>query len=160
MKYFLIFCFLISTMILRAQDCYDYWNSCHKKNKVDSNDVYQLVVNKNGQCVSKSAYISDVEILETSFDLFSGRDYRMSICTTYDYKAIIRLYEIGTNLLIYDNTLNDSVLVIEYQQWVDRKIKAIISIPQLKRKQGSNLIFEKPKRYCVGFKLESMITRK
>jgi hypothetical protein len=160
MKYFLVIICLISTTLLRGQDCYDYWNSCHKKNKVDTNDVYQLVVNKYGQCVSKSAYISDVEILETYFDIFAGRDYRMSICTTFEYKPIIRLYEIGSNVLVYDNSLNDSVLVFEYQQWVDRKIKAIISIPQKKKKSVSSLIVEKPKRYCIGFKLESMITRK
>jgi hypothetical protein len=160
MRYILIIYFLVYSTILRGQDCYSYWNQCHNDSINNYHDAYQLVVNKNGQGVSKSAYISDVEVLETEFDLFRGRDYRMSICTTYDYSPIIRLYEIGTGILVYDNTLNDSVLIFEYQQWVDRKIKATISIPRTKKIKVPGLMSEKPKRYCIGFKLESMITRK
>lgn len=166
MKYFLYILFLASLINMFCkiaavgQDCNGYWNTCHNDSVNNVHDHYQLVVNDKGQGVSKSAYISDVEILETEFQIFAGRDYRMSICTNFEYKPIIKMYEYGTMKLIYDNTRNDSISIFEYEQRFDMKIKAIISIPQRPTRKVSNLIKEKPKRYCIGFKLESMITRK
>ncbi|MCK9575697.1 MAG: hypothetical protein WC979_02400 [Candidatus Pacearchaeota archaeon] len=160
MRYILLFVLLFLSLNLKSQDCNGYWNTCHNDTVNNYHDSYQLVVNDKGQGVSKSANISDVEILETVFDIFSGRDYRMSICSSYEYMPILRLYEYGTNNVIYDNSQNDSILVFEFEQRFNMKIKAVVSIPQSKKRKVSNLIVEKPKRYCIGFKLESMITRK
>jgi hypothetical protein len=160
MSKFTLFLFLLISLHAKSQDCYDYWDKCHNDSINNYHDHYQLVVNENGQGVSKSAYISDVEVLETQFDIFSGRDYRMSICTTYDYKPILILYELGTSNVIYDNTKNDSCIIFEFEQRFNMMVKAVIRIPQSKKRNVSHLIVEKPKRYCIGFKLESMITRK
>src|ERR1035437_10036515 len=159
MKILFLHIFIMITTFLYGQDCASYWNSCHNDSVNNYHDHYQLVVDEHGRVVSKSAYISDVEYLETSFDLFAGRDYRMSVCTSYNYKPMIILYEYGTERIIYDNTKNDSTIVFEFEQRFDVKIKAIVRIPQIKRKKVSNLIVQKPYRYCIGITLESMITR-
>ena len=144
-----------------SQDCIGYWNECHNDTINNYHDSYQLVVNDKGQCVSKSAYISDDQSLVTNFDLFPGRDYRITICSTYDYKPIIRLYEIGTDKLVYDNTVyNDTSSIIEFEQRFSIKIKSIVTIPKNNKKLVSSLLKEKPLRYCIGIKIESMITRK
>jgi len=161
MKLILTLVLLVIVDSINSQDCSSYWNLCHNDSINNYHDHYQLVVNDRGQNVSKSSFISIKETLEIEFQLFSGRDYRMSICTSYENKPIIRIYELGTTNLIYDNTTNDTIEVFEYEQRFNMKVKAIVSLFYKENKNKKNyLLEEKPKRYCIGFKLESMITRK
>lgn len=153
----MILCVIFSA---KSQDCVGYWNYCHNDSINNLHDSYQLVTDAKGQVVSKSAYILDVETIETFFDLRIGYDYRMSIANSSNKKTIVQLFSIPENILIYDNTTNDSIQLFEFEQRENFKVKAIISIPKTVKKQTPNVFQEKSKRYCIGFKLESMITRK
>lgn len=160
MKYVFLFAFLTASVCLKAQDCVGYWNYCHNDTVNNYHDSYKLVVDGKGRGVSVSGFVLDTETIETEFTLSPGRDYRMSVCSSSKNKPIIKLYEFGTQNVIYSNVENDTISVFEFEQRFVVKVKAVVSLPAQKRKSTAGMLKLKSQRYCLGFKLESMITRK
>ena len=68
MKKYILLVFLFLSLQVFSQDCNGYWNSCHQDSLKSKYDHYSLVVDKYGQVVSKSAYISNDEQILTYFD--------------------------------------------------------------------------------------------
>lgn len=154
MKLFFITIAVCIIHCVHAQDCIMYWNEC---NKHDTTTNYYSVVKD----ASKSLYIADNESMDVYFDLIKGRDYRLSVCTNYDEgKPILRFYNTQNMSLMYDNTqFRDTASSVEIEMDVTYKVKAVVSLPA-KPHPTVGLLYIKPKRYCIGYKLETMITRK
>ena len=135
-----------------SQDCKDYWN---QNSGTDVNNGYTIVPSA---CISK--LIATDESMEIPFELIQNKDYKMSIFTTFKYKAYITLYDKNNGKLIYNNILNDTAQVIEFQVKDNSTVRAIITLPNTRAKKVVGAFTVKPERYCVGLKLESMVTRK
>ena len=154
MKSFLLFVFsLLISASLFSQDCKDYWNQC---GTIPPGPNYYSLVPES--CFSN--LLATDESFEVDIDLIQNRDYRMSLGSTYDYKVHVTFLDKNTGALVYDNTKNDTVQIFEFQMFDNRKVQAIVSLPHVRGKKVLGGLTEKPKRYCVGVKIESMITRK
>lgn len=135
-----------------SQECRDYWN----QNGVRVvNNSYSIVANA---CMSK--LLATDETMEIPFELFQCKDYKLSIFSSLQQKAFITLYDKNSGELIYKNTLSDTAQVIEFQMKENRSVLASISLPNIHAKKVVGAFTAKPDRYCVGIKLESMITRR
>jgi len=135
-----------------SQDCKDYWTKCGSSQGIN---YYSLVPES---CFSN--LLATDESFEIPIELIQSRDYRMSLCSTFEYKVHVKFLDKNTGVLVYDNTLNDTVQVFEFQMFDNRMVRAIVSLPNTHGKRVLGGLTEKPKRYCVGIKIESMITRK
>ena len=135
-----------------SQECKDYWN---KNGVITVNDGYTIVPDA---CISK--LLATDESFEIPFELIQCKDYKMSLVTSFDYKAYITLYDRNNGTLIYNNILNDTAQVIEFQVKENSAVRAVISLPNLHAKKVVGALTAKPERFCVGLKLESMITRR
>jgi len=153
MKQFnILFLFLFLSITSFSQDCRDYWN---KNGVVVLNNSYTIVPDA---CMSK--LIATDESFEIPFELIQNKDYKMSLVTSFSYKAYITLFDKDNGTLIYNNILNDTAQVIEFQVKQNSNVRAVISLPNTKGKKQMGAFTLKPERYCVGMKLESMVTRK
>ena len=135
-----------------SQECKDYWN---QNGIVTINDSYTIVPDA---CMSK--LLATDESFEIPFKLIQCKDYKMSLFTTLHNKAHVTLYDRNNGTLIYNNTLNDTAQVIEFQVKENCDVRAVISLPNTHGKKTVGALTEKTKRYCVGLKMESMITRR
>jgi hypothetical protein len=154
MKSFIIFLIsLFFSASLFSQDCKDYWNQC---GVTPSGVNYYSLIPES--CFSN--LLATDESFEVPIELIQSRDYKMSLGSTFDYKVHVKLLDKTTGALVYDNTLNDTVQVFEFQMFDNRNVRAIVSLPHEHGKKVLGGLTEKPKRYCVGIKIESMITRK
>lgn len=98
-----------------------------------------------------------------SFFIYQGRDYRLTMCSEmYKGEVVLKLYDFeDQTLLLYDNTLNEMKQEFEFQIMRTRKVKADVYVPELpKESQNFGLLTQKVPRGCVGFLLETMVTRK
>ena len=137
---------------LYSQECRDYLI----QNGVRTiNNGYSVVPDG---CIIRS--IATDETIEIPFELIQCKDYKMSIISTFDYKAYIRLYDKENGTLLYNNVLNDTAQIMEFQVKRNSDVKAIITLPNLHGKKLVGAFTAKPPRYCVGLKLESMITKR
>jgi hypothetical protein len=137
---------------LYSQECKDYWN---QSSVTINNDNYTIVPEA---CFSK--LLATDESFEIPFDLIQCKDYRMALFTSFRCKAYITLYDRNDGKLIYNNILNDTAQIIEFQILENTDVRAIVSLPNLQRKKVVGTLTAKPTRYCVGLKLESMTTRR
>jgi hypothetical protein len=119
------------------------------------NNSYSIVPDA---CISK--LLATDETLEVPFELIQNKDYKMSVVTSFDYKAYLTLYDRKNGTLLYNNILNDTAQVIEFQVKENSDVRAIITLPNVRGKKTVGAFTVKPERYCVGLKLESMITRR
>lgn len=157
MKHFyLTILLVISALFANAQDCIDYYlNRCPR---LEENNYYTVVPEG-----SKSILMKEGEEMELTFQIYQGKDYRISTCSDlFDGKVVLRIYDFDDpTLLLYDNEKNDMIQSFEFQVIESRKIKAVVTVKvDEKRKQMNTLLIEKIQRGCVGLMLESMITRK
>jgi len=153
MKFFkIIFLLLLLHATSFSQDCKDYWTQC-TPTQIDNH--YSLVPES---CFSN--LLATDESFEIPIELIQSRDYRMTLCSTFEYKVHVTFLDKNTGVLVYDNTKNDTVQVFEFQMFDNRTVRAIVSLPHSRGKKVIGGLTEKPKRYCVGIKIESMITRK
>lgn len=153
MKHFMIFLLLQFLIVVAfSQECKDYWN---QNGVAVLNDSYTIVPDA---CISK--LLATDESFEIPFKLIQSKDYKMSLVTSFDYKAYITLYDRNNGTLIYNNVLNDTAQVIEFQVKENSDIRAVISLPNTHAKKVIGAFTVKPDRFCVGLKLESMITRR
>ncbi len=135
-----------------SQECRDYWV---QDGKVILNSGYSVV---SDACLSK--LLATDESMEIPFELIQCRDYKMSVFTTFNDKAYLSLYDKNTGNLLYNNILNDTAQVFEFQVKANSSVRAIISLPNKNNKKVVGAFTVKPQRYCVGFKLETMITKR
>ena len=105
--------------------------------------------------------------MELNFDLIKWRDYKIRIGTEMpDGKALIKIYNTENNVLLYDNSLNDTAAVVEFEIIETRHIKAVVTLTRSSKKTNDknryyeDIIVPKINRYCVGIRLETMITHK
>lgn len=154
-KTLIVFILFLLAYWASAQDCIDY----HKYNCpiIDPNP-YTMVPEG-----SKSGLVLRGEIIELSFSIFQGRDYRIALCSEmYANEIQLRIYdaEDGT-ILLYDNTLNENAQEFEFQVMETRKVRCYVTIPKKENKdQNFGLLIEKEKRGCVAILTETMVTRK
>ena len=150
-----LYIFLVSQFLAVAgfsQECRDYWN---KNGVMTFNESYTVVPDA---CIGK--LLATDESIEIPFELIQCKDYKMSIFTNFNYKAYLTLYDRDNGQLIYNNQLNDTAQVIEFQVKNNSSVRAIITLPNTHAKKIKGAFTEKPERFCVGLKLESMITRR
>jgi hypothetical protein len=148
----LVLFFLFQTVLSFSQNCKDYWN---KDGITTINNSYSIVPEG---CVSK--LLATDESFELPFDLIQCKDYKMAIVTSFNYKAYITLYDRNNGTLIYNNILNDTAQVLEFQVKSNMNVRAVLSLPHNNAKKVVGSFTVKPNRYCVGLRLESMVTKK
>jgi len=153
MKYFNILLLLLFVSLSSfSQECKDYWMDNGVKT---SNDGYSIVPEA---CMSK--LLATDESFELPFKLIQNKDYKMTVVTSFKYKAYITLYDRNNGTLIYNNILNDTAQVIEFQVKENSEVRAVLALPNKAGKKQVGAFTVKPDRYCVGIRLESMVTRK
>jgi len=148
----IIFILLFFHAISFSQDCKDFWNQC---GSTQSTGFYSIVPEA---CFSN--LLATDESFEIPIELIQSHDYRMTLCSTFEYKIHVKYLDKESGVLVYDNTLNDTLQTFEFQMFDNRNVRAIVSLPNIHGKKIIGGLTEKPKRYCVGIKMESMITRK
>ena len=146
-----------------SQDCINYWRFSDKPIETYSYTNKYFVVPEG--CFSQ--LLSRTESMEVIFEIVQARDYKITIGSELkNAKPIIKVYNYDDNVLMYDNTQNDSVSIFEFEVMVSRKVKAVVSLPKIrnelvdKNKYDPRILMPKVNRYCVGIKLETMVTRK
>lgn len=159
----LILVCLLMYAYVHSQDCINYWKFNDKLNESYNYQNKYFVVPEG--CLSK--LISESETMEINFELIHGRDYKITIGTDMPgSKALVKIYNTDDNVLLYDNAQNDSLQVVEFEIVESRKVKAIITLPLKnkptndKNKYHASIMLPKVNRYCVGIRLETMITPK
>jgi len=152
--FILVLCSML-TLSAFAQDCIDY----HRKQcpRLEPNPYEEVPEG------SKSELLLRGEVMTLSFFIYQGRDYRLTLCSEmYGGEVVLKLYDFeDQTLLLYDNTLNDMNQEFEFQVMRTRKVKADVFVPKEENKsQNFGMLTQKIPRGCVGFLLETMVTRK
>jgi len=151
----ILFILMAFSFCASAQDCVEYYtSSC----LTDNHPYYKI--DPPG---SKSMLMCPGEVMQLSFSIYQGRDYRITTCSDL-YKDQVHLQILDAEnpeLVLYDNELNDMAQQFEFQVMESRKVRAIVTIMEPeKEKKNTGLLVEKVRRDCVGLLLETMITRK
>lgn len=137
-----------------SQDCVNFWDVKGPQ------DEYQLVLSG-----CHSMLISNKEFMTVSFPLIQGRDYRVTVNTNHPCKkAVLRLYSENGENLLYDNyeMTEDTAQVIEFEQRKTGIAMAMVTLIDYSVDDNtySDVLRPKTTRYCVGIKVETMITKK
>ena len=137
-----------------SQDCANFWDVKRPQ------DEYQLVPSG-----CHSMLISNNEFMTVVFPLIKGRDYRLSVNTNHPTKkAIFKIYSDGGNVLLYNNyeMSEDTTQIFEFEQRETYIAMAIVTLIDYSIDDNTYTDVLKPKtiRYCVGIKVETMITKK
>ena len=147
--------FLLIGTVSRGQDCINYHlKACPRLNPNPYIDVPEG---------SKSALMLRGEHMESTFTIFQCKDYRITLCTElFVNEVVLKIYDADDgSVLLYDNTQNNTAQIFEFQVFNTRRVRAVVSIPVVAEpKKNTGLLVEKTPRGCVGFLLESMVTRK
>jgi len=146
-----------------SQDCINYWKLNEAVNQTYNYSNKYFLVPEG--CFSM--LISRLEKMEITFEIIQGRDYKLSIGSDLpNGKPIIKVYNVDDNMLMYDNTQNDTASVLEFEVIQSRRVRAIVTLPKSQKENKDRnrydpaILLPKINRYCVGIKLETMITRK
>ena len=150
-----VFVFLLFGLLSKSQDCINYHlKSCPRLSPNPYIDVPEG---------SKSALLLRGEFMESVFTIFQCKDYRITLCSElFSNEINLKVYDADDgSILLYDNTQNETAQVFEFQFFNTRRVRCIISVPLSNQpKKNTGLLVEKTPRGCVGFLLESMVTRK
>lgn len=138
-----------------GQDCINYHlTSCPQLQPNPYTNVFEG---------SKSALLLRGETMESVFNIIQGKDYRITLCSElFPNEINLKIYDADDgSILLYDNTQNDTAQIFEFQVFNSRRVRAFISVPKTpEKKKNTGLLVEKTPRGCVGFLLETMVTRK
>ena len=146
---------LLFSSVSRGQDCINYHlKSCPR---LSPNPYIEVPEG------SKSALLLRGESMESTFTIFQCKDYRITLCSEmFTNEVVLKIYDADDgSILLYDNTQNETAQVFEFQVFNTRHVRCVISVPlSTQPKKNTGLLVEKTPRGCVGFLLESMVTRK
>lgn len=146
---------IVFYVAVNGQDCINYHlKSCPQLQPNPYTNVFEG---------SKSGLMLRGETMESVFTIFQGKDYRITLCSElFPNEINLKIYDADDgSILLYDNTQNDTAQIFEFQVFNTRRVRAMVSVPKIAQsKKNTGLLVEKTPRGCVGFLLETMITRK
>ena len=145
---------LLYSLTSYSQDCVDFWNIKTKPG------FYSLIPE-----ACHSMLVSNTEFLKVNFQMDEGRDYRITVRTDkLGDKAVYKIYTQDTDSLIFSNydQTEDTAQVFEFEVRQTRLVYVIVTLSDFREDENSYSSGLKPKtnRYCIGIKVETMITRK
>lgn len=120
---FLILFFCLFYSLLFSQTCENYLRKENCKVLIDKN--YKI------HSASKVYVISNGESEIFELQVFSGMDYKISLCADeiFEKRIILKLWN-QQNELVYDNTLENFNLEFEFSSILDQILKIEIIVPE------------------------------
>lgn len=145
-KHFFIGIFLIQLIPLYSlgQECYEY----HKQACYPSNSKYIYDYNSN----SVSFLFKPGEMRDVPMELYSGKDYRITICSSEIFDQVVAfsiLKDDGT--VLYDNGKFNYELNIEFTSLQTQEVIMQIEVPESESPEIEG---------CVGILIEDMVSVK
>ncbi|MBE9468585.1 MAG: hypothetical protein IMY72_09765 [Bacteroidetes bacterium] len=152
--------FLVSFLSQGQNNGNDYRPMCldfQKNNcKYSENKYYQY------NEASRSALFIKGETSKMNFDIFNGRDYRISICNDDDLGDTLefKLIDFETDDVLYNNADNDYSKVFEFTVFETRTVYIKIFVPGKteEEKKIHGILPKNRNTGCLGVLIEHMIT--
>ena len=136
---------IVATLSLSAQNCFDF----HRTNCCPLQDnpyVHYAVSSK-----STSFALKPGDSRCILFEIFSGKDYRMTLCSDSLYSGIVSFQIRDDNSVLYDNSDEDFNTFLEFSCRKTTHVELIISAPN-----RSDVAPET--KGCIGLLIEEAIT--
>ncbi|MBK8809018.1 MAG: hypothetical protein IPO21_21270 [Bacteroidales bacterium] len=149
----LIFVFVLGFSAF-SQDCLSYHKSCRDAaapNEYSFSDV------------SRSGLFLKGQSAEFVFDLYQGKDYRLTMCSdeVFGTKVQFKIIDYDYGDVLYNNADFNFAKEFEFTVLQSRKIKLEVNVPSDEKTQQTTAVGIKPKPTqmgCIGVLVEFMVT--
>lgn len=142
----ILFSFLFFLKIGFSQQCFDYHKSCKL-----AYSKFEYSETRN----SVSFLFKAGETKELQIPVFSGKDYRISLCADSVFNQIVALKFINSKgNILYDNSEHNYELNLEFVSKQTQIAVLEISVPDIINPNGTI-----PKG-CIGIRIEDMVSVK